>query len=113
MSKGMRYNMEHLGDIVVDGIEKCFQGINRSFRGISLTYNIHELNRKKRKQYTKLGKSLTQVRRKKPHLDVFQEDEITDLYQAMDALEEELEGAMEERERRLYPENFETAGQEV
>ncbi len=112
MSKDMRYNLDHMGDIVVDNMGKWIHSINRSFRGISLTYNIHDMKRKKQKQFTKIGETLTQVRKKRPDLDVFQDEDISDLYQAMDALEEDLEEALQEREHRLYPEKLQTATQE-
>jgi len=48
MGKGVRYKIEHMGDSIADGLEQTLGWAKSSTRGVSLTYNIHELEKKKK-----------------------------------------------------------------
>ncbi|MBF0100837.1 MAG: hypothetical protein HQK77_08020 [Desulfobacterales bacterium] len=103
MEKGYRYNMNHLGDIFVEKLANCGKAICNSTRGIVLTYNIHELNKKKQKNFAQIGERLTQVRNEQPSLDVFFDEKMATLYKDLDEIEERLGQQLRERQTRLYP----------
>ena len=103
MGEKLRYNMEHIGDIVVGGIEKMFGGIKSSTWGITLTYNIHDLERKRKKIVRKIGKELVEVRQESPELEVFNNDKIAKLFSKLDNIDTRIAAHKQEREDRLNP----------
>lgn len=57
----IRYNIQHVGDIVIDLLEKPVL-LGRSFAsGVALTYDIRELNHKKLEILKELGERVAQI----------------------------------------------------
>lgn len=106
MEKDFRHNMQHLGDIVVDKLEKVFGSLKISTRGIVQTYEIHELEKKRRNILTRIGKRLGEVRKQSPEKAIFNDEDIMKLFSTLTTVEERLEKCQQEREARLYPRDF-------
>jgi hypothetical protein len=103
MGHEFRYNIQHMGDIFIDYLEKGIRCVKSSTRGVTLTYNIHELKKKKGKLIRKIGAAITEIRKRSPELDVFSDETIMELFSKLDCIEESIEGCTKEREERLYP----------
>jgi hypothetical protein len=103
MGQGFRYKMQHLGDIFADKLEWSYQTVRSSTRGIVLTYDIHEVQKKKRKIVKKIGERLAEVRKKSPELDIFKDEKMMELFSKLEKLEELIEALAKEREERLNP----------
>ena len=103
MGEGFRYKMQHLGDIFADKLEAACEAVKSSTRGIALTYDIHELEKKKPKILKKIGKRLAEVRMKSPELDVFKDEKMMELFSKLESLEERIEAYKKERDERLNP----------
>ena len=103
MEQGLRYTMNNIGDILVDSLENFWCKITLSTKGVKLTYNIHELNNKKIKVQKKIGQRLSDIKKKSPELEIFEDDELAKLFSILETLEEEINTNVYEREERLYP----------
>ncbi len=100
---GLRYDVQHVGDVFVDKLEWVCEALKGSTRGIFLTYEIHELQQKKRGLARKIGERLAEVRKKSPELDVFKDEKISELFAKLGGVEERMETLAEERKDRLAP----------
>ena len=103
MGEGLRYNIQHIGDIFVNDLEKAFDCIKSSTRGITLTYDVHDLERKKSKVLSEIGERMAEVRKTSPELDVFNDEKVLEIFSKLDNLEESIEVHKKEREERLNP----------
>ena len=103
MSEGLRHNLQHLGDIFVDSVDRGFGCIESSMRGVSLTYDIHELKKEKRKILSKIGKRTAEIRKRSPEQEVFADDEMMKLFSKLEGVDERIDTSTREREARLYP----------
>ena len=103
MGKGVRYNIEHMGDIVADGLEQTFGWAKSSTRGVSLTYNIHELEKQRKKALGKIGQRLSWVRGRSPELEVFKDEQLLELFVKLDEIDNELQAGIRERDESLNP----------
>jgi len=103
MGETFRYKMQHLGDIFADKLEGACEAVRSSPRGIVLTYDIHELQKKKRKIVRKIGERLTEVRKKSPELDVFKDKKMIEHFSKLGKLEKRIKTLTKEREKRLNP----------
>jgi hypothetical protein len=103
MGKGVRYKIEHMGDMVADGLEQAFGWAGSSTRGISLTYNIHELEKKRKKALSKIGERLSWVRGRSPELEVFKDERILELFVKLDEIDNKIRAGTRERDERLNP----------
>ncbi len=101
MGEGLRYNIQHIGDVFLDNLEKAFDCVKSSTRGIALTYDIHELERKKSKVLSEIGGRGAEVRKASPELDVFNDEKMMELFSKLEGLEESIEAHKREREERL------------
>ncbi len=52
MGQGLRYNIQHIGDVFVDNLERAFDCVKSSTRGITLTYDIHLLKDGQAQKFT-------------------------------------------------------------
>jgi len=109
MENDLRYTMEHLGDIVAGKLEKAvgklgkvFGSLKTSTRGVVLTYDIHEMEKKRRKILTKIGERMTEVRTQSPELTIFNDEGIMKLFATLTTVEDRIESCKREREARLY-----------
>ena len=101
MGQGLRYSVQHIGDVFVDNLERAFDGVKSSTRGITLTYEIHELERKKSKVLSEIGGRVAEVRKTSPELDVFNDEKMMELFSRLEGLEESIEAHKKGREERL------------
>lgn len=103
MGEKFRYKMQHLGDIFADKLEGWGEALKTSTRGIVLTYDIHELQKKKRKIVRKIGERIAEVRKESPNLDVFKDEKMMELFSKLEKLEKRIKTLTKEREERLNP----------
>jgi len=101
MGEGLRYNIQHIGDIFVDNLEKAFDYAKSSTRGITLTHDIHQLERKKSKVLSEIGGRVAEARKTSPELDVFNDEKMMGLFSKLEGLEDSIEAHKKEREERL------------
>ena len=101
MGEGIRYNIQHIGDLFVDHLEMAFDYAKSSTRGISLTYDIHDIEKKKRKLLRKIGERVAKVRSASPELAVFDDEKMMELFSRLGGLEDSIEAHKKEREERL------------
>ncbi|MBF0228368.1 MAG: hypothetical protein HQK63_02050 [Desulfamplus sp.] len=102
-SKGVRYTMTHLGDIVVNALDKFWKAALTSTKGITLTYNIHELKHKKTKLQREIGERVAEIKEKSPELEIFDDDKLSKLFTELGIIEDNINASIYEREERLYP----------
>ncbi|MCJ7593558.1 MAG: hypothetical protein MUO52_02155, partial [Desulfobacterales bacterium] len=101
MGKGLRYNIQHAGDHFVGVLEKGFGTLRSSTTGISLTYDIHELAKKKRKVCRLIGERIAEIRKLSPGRDFLSDERLLNLLSRVDGIEEKIEACRTEREERL------------
>jgi hypothetical protein len=63
MSEDMRYKMQHLGDSFVDALTMVVDSAKKQAKGLVLTYDIHDLNKKKIQSLSLIGRRTVQVRK--------------------------------------------------
>lgn len=103
MGQGLRYNIEHIGDLFVDGLEKVCGIIRSSTKGISLTYDIHDLETKRKKLCRLVGERIAEIRRVSPENELFRDERLAELFFKLSDLDEKIEFSKREREDRLNP----------
>ena len=103
MGEILRYNVQHIGDIVVGGIERVLGSIKSSTWGITATYNIHDLERRRIRLVRKIGAQLVEVRAASPELEVFSNDKLNELFTKLDKLDTQIAAHKQERTERLNP----------
>ena len=103
MGQGCRYKIQHMGDIFVDKLDKGFGLFKSSTRGITVTYNIHELRKKRGKLLKQIGAAIAEVRKRAPELDVFSDEAVMALFAKLDEIDKNIQACTQEREERLYP----------
>ena len=103
MGQGFRYNIQHMGDILVDKLEKGFGCFKSSTRGITVTYNIHDLRKKRGKLLRQIGAAIAAVRKRSPELDIFSDEAVMELFSKLDEIDKNITACKREREERLYP----------
>ena len=101
MGQRLRYNIQHIGDVFLDNLEKAFDCVKSSTRGITLTYDIHDLERKKSKVLSEIGGRVAEVRKASPELDVFNDEKMMGLFSKLEGLEDSIEAHKRKREERL------------
>jgi hypothetical protein len=78
MSEGIRYKMEHLGDIYVDALLCTSDSAKKYAKSVVLTYDIWALKKKREQQLGLIG--LRRVQLKKAGLtDVMRDDKLVEL----------------------------------
>jgi hypothetical protein len=103
MGQGFRYKVQHLGDIIVDKLDGICDVLGSCTRGIVLTYDMRELEGKKRKVVGKIGERIAEVRKKSPELDIFKDEKMMELFTKLENIEERIETCNKERQERLSP----------
>jgi hypothetical protein len=101
MGQRLRYNIQHIGDFFVDNLENAFDYVKSSTRGITLTYDIHELEREKDKVLSEIGGRVAEVRKISPELDLFNDEKMMELFSRLGGLEDSIEAHKKERGERL------------
>ena len=103
MGKGLRYHIQHMGDHFVGGLEKGFGTILSSTKGISLTYDIHDLAKERHKVCRLIGERIAEIRKDSPDRELPSDEKLAELYAKLDDIEAKLEASRREREERLNP----------
>ncbi|MEI7635811.1 MAG: hypothetical protein WCJ37_00770 [Syntrophus sp. (in: bacteria)] len=62
MSEDFRFKMQHLGDIFVDTLSTVVDSAKKHAKGIVLTYDIHDLKKKKLQCLSMIGRRIVQVK---------------------------------------------------
>ncbi len=101
MGQELRYNFQHIGDIFVDNLEKAFDYVKSSTRGITLTYDMHDLEKKKSKVLSEIGERMAEIRKTSPELDVFNDEKVLELFSKLEVAEESIEAHTKERKEKL------------
>ena len=99
--RDLRFKMQHIGDIFVDTLENLMEGLKTSFKGVSLTYEIHYLQNKKKKVVCRIGERVVEIRKSDPTVGVATDDQAIKLFSEFDKIEERLEAGIMERESRV------------
>lgn len=102
MGKNLRYKVQHIGDILVDNLVNGCRWLNLPTRGITLTYNIRSIERKKGKSYLKIGKKTAELRKQSPDNELFGDADLMEFFFELDKMELNLSEYRLERDERLY-----------
>ncbi|GFK92307.1 magnetosome protein Mad10 [Fundidesulfovibrio magnetotacticus] len=97
------HTLEHLGDIVVERIEAALEWLQRSTKGVSLTYRIHCMEKDREASYARIGRRTVSLRKRQPANELFSDEDMASLLAEFDEVDAELSRAKAEREARLYP----------
>ena len=100
--KGLKYKMQHVGDILVDSVETMLEEWKKSLKGVCLTYEIHSLKARKRKVICRIGERIVSVRKTDATVSsISTDDEAIKYFSEFDKIEERLEASIAERESRV------------
>jgi hypothetical protein len=103
MGEGLRYTITHIGDILMDKLAYGCNAVSRSTRGIVLTYDIHEQDRKKNKIIHQIGERIADLKHISPESDIFNDLKLKSLFEQLNGVEKMIKYHLEERDSRLYP----------
>ncbi|MBF0592173.1 MAG: hypothetical protein HQL02_08800 [Nitrospirae bacterium] len=112
MEKGLRYRISHMGDYMVDLIDKVSDAAKASAKGVILTYDIRDLRGKKKDILLRLGKRLTECRDLDQGAFVSRDEELTRLLEEFDDVQGKTEALLKDRNQRLYPPGATWSGKE-
>lgn len=96
----VRRELQNIGDIVVSCIEKTAGSAKKYAKGVALTYDIHEMNKKREQCLIEIGRRLTQVS-KKGLIDVRKDNRLMELISEADSIEKALTDFRKEREELI------------
>lgn len=96
-----RYKMQHIGDIFVEAVEGVVDGLKTTFKGVSLTYEIHHLQFRRKKVVYDIGERVVEIRKSDPTISVSTDEPASRLFSEFDEIEERLEASISERESRI------------
>ncbi|MBF0343192.1 MAG: hypothetical protein HQL06_03085 [Nitrospirae bacterium] len=113
MEKGLRYKILHMGDYMVDLIDKVSDAAKASAKGVILTYDIRDLRGKKNDILLRLGKRLTECRNLDHGVFVSRDEELTRLFEEFDDVAGRTEALLKDRNQRLYPSTSACSGEEA
>jgi len=89
MKVDLRHTFQHLGDIVVEAVEKTINTANKCAQGVASVYDVRELQKKKKVILAEIGERLTQVT-KEGLVDVRRDDKLMDLFSKLAAMEKSI-----------------------
>jgi hypothetical protein len=102
VEKNLRYKVQHIGDIFVDNLVNGCSWLKLPTRGVTLTYNIRSIERKKGKSYLKIGKKTAELRKQSPDNELFGDADLLEFFSELDKMEQSLSEYRLERDERLY-----------
>lgn len=102
MENSFRYKMQHVGDIIVGYLDKGSGAVKSRTLGVTITYQIHELNKKRQKLCTKIGDRLSEIKKTSSEEAVFEDEKMMKLFAKLKELDDRIEAYKKEREDRLY-----------
>jgi hypothetical protein len=106
MENSFRYKMQHVGDFVVGYLDKGCGAVKSRTLGVTITYKIHDLNKKRQKLCTKIGDRLAEIRKTSPEETVFEDEKMLKLFAKLKGIDDRIEARKKEREERLYSAEF-------
>ncbi|KJR42670.1 hypothetical protein MCHI_001432, partial [Candidatus Magnetoovum chiemensis] len=113
MRSGFRYNMEHIGDIFVNMIDKTMKGLKVSTKatvdlakisakGVVITHDIHDAKRQKKKIVKRLGLKVAELGQRGQSLDLSQNEEVISMLNDINELDNKRTNLINERKQRLH-----------
>lgn len=96
----VKKGLQNIGDIVVNCIEKTAGTAKKYAKGVALTYDIHEMNKKREQCLIEIGRRLAKVS-KKGLIDVRKDDRLMELISEADSIEKALADFRKEREELI------------
>ncbi|SLM32770.1 conserved hypothetical protein. Homolog to OMM_8 of MMP, 130004 of BW-1 and DMR_40930 of RS-1 [Desulfamplus magnetovallimortis] len=104
MAEDLRYNLQHLGDVIFDKVACASEKVKGSTRGISLTYKIGELQKEKEKLIKWIGRRVVVIRNAgKPETEFSTDKKLTAFFNRLDEIQKQIDDSLKERKGRLYP----------
>ncbi|MBF0328610.1 MAG: hypothetical protein HQL10_05595 [Nitrospirae bacterium] len=100
--KDLRYKVQHGGDYFVGMIEKVADSAKSSARGVILTYDINQTEKKEEKLLKQIGEHAAHICKENPSFA--QDEKLKALLEKFDALEDKKSLFVAERDKLLYPE---------
>jgi len=96
MSEHIRYKMQHMGDIFVDVLSTVVDSAKKHAKGIVLTYDIHDLKKKKLQCVSLIGRRIVDVK-KAGLADLKRDDKIVELIAQAEKIDRYIESFEEKR----------------
>ena len=100
MSENIRYKMQHLGDIFVDALSIVVDSAKKHAKGVILTYDIHDLKKKKLQSLSLIGRRVVQVR-KAGLADLKRDDKLVELIAQAAKIDKYIESFEEKKKMAL------------
>jgi len=102
MKIDLRYNLQHIGDIFVDVVQKTADTAIQCSSSIFLTYDINTLSQKRKRVLRDIGERVTQLI-KEESTDLMQCSKLSELVSQLNGIEEKLEAHENERSNMVNP----------
>ena len=96
MSDDMRYKMQHLGDYFVDALTIVVDSAKKQAKGLVLTYDIHDLNKKKIQSLSLIGRRTVQMK-KEGLADLKRDDKLVELIAQAEKIDRYIESFEEKK----------------
>ena len=100
MSEDVRYKMQHLGDIFVDALSIVVGSAKKHAKGIVLTYDIHDLKKKKLQCLSLIGRRIVQVK-KAGLADLKRDDKVVELIAQAEKIDRYIESFEEKKKMTM------------
>ncbi len=92
MDEGLRYTMNHLGDILVGGLDRFWGSLTDV-----LTWRCCRLNRRKREVLKRMGERVSEIQGDSPDLEIFSDEILAELVGELREIENEIVAGSGER----------------
>jgi hypothetical protein len=94
-------------------LKKVPDAAKSSARGVILTYDIHELRKKKQDIVRQIGERIVEIRKESPEMNAADDEKMRTFLLEIDAIDSKLDDYINEREERLYPAKEKEAAEEA
>ena len=93
MDERTRYTMNHLGDLLVGGLDRLWHAL-----AAGLTCRNFRLNRQRRRVLKRMGERLAEMQAENPDLEIFGDDRLAALLAELREIDAEMMAALAEEE---------------
>jgi hypothetical protein len=100
MSDEIRYKMQHLGDIFVDTLSIVVDSAKKHAKSVVLTYDIHDLKKKKLQCLGLIGRRIVQVK-KAGLVELSRDDKLVELIVRAENIDKYIGSFEEERKMTM------------
>lgn len=100
MSEDIRYKMQHLGDIFVDALSIVVDSAKKQAKGVILTYDIHDLKKKKLQSLSLIGRRTVDVK-KAGLADLKRDDKLVELIAQAEKIDRYIESFEEKKKMTM------------